>query len=209
MKTTILLAALAAAAVAVAGVLHFRGALAADVQRPQQSGEGSLWDLEPHTLEGQPAPLSQYEGKVALVVNLASKCGLTPQYAGLQSLYQELSGKGLVVLGFPSNDFMGQEPGSPAEIRSFCDANYKVTFPLFEKVKVKGDDKSPVYSFLTAGGLEEPTWNFTKYLVGRDGKVIARFGPRTTPDDPQLREAVVAALALESGATAATGLTDD
>lgn len=195
MKTTILLLALAAAAAGACGLLYFRGALAAGVKHPQEAGKGSLWDLQTHTLDGQPASLDQYKGKVALVVNVASKCGLTPQYAGLQTLYAELAPQGLVVLGFPSNDFMGQEPGSPAEIRSFCDTNYKVTFPLFEKVKVKGEGQSPVYAFLTAGGLEEPTWNFTKYLVGRDGTVIARFGPRTAPDDPQLREAVAAALA--------------
>lgn len=194
MKTLVLLV-LAAAGALAAGAFLLRGALAADMQTPQKPADGVLWDLPTHTLEGDPVSLDLYRGKVALVVNLASKCGLTPQYEGLQALYQELAGQGLVILGFPSNDFLGQEPGTPAEIRAFCTSKYAVTFPLFAKVKVKGEDRDPVYDFLVAGGLEEPTWNFTKYLVGRDGKVIARFGPRTAPDDPQLRQAVAAALA--------------
>jgi len=155
---------------------------------------GFFYDLPARGLLDAQVSLAAYRGKVALVVNVASRCGLTPQYAGLEKLYQELAPKGFVILGFPSNDFLGQEPGTPEEIRAFCDAKYGVTFPLFEKVRVKGDEKSPVYRFLTRE-LEEPNWNFTKYLVDRQGRVIQRFGPRTPPDDPQLREAIARALA--------------
>jgi glutathione peroxidase len=155
---------------------------------------GSFYDLPAHGLLDAQASLAAYHGKVALVVNVASKCGLTPQYAGLEKLYLELAPRGFVILGFPSNDFLGQEPGTPAEIRAFCDAKYGVTFPLFEKVRVKGDDKSPVYRYLTRE-LEEPSWNFTKYLVDRQGRVLQRFDPRTPPDDPKLREAIARALA--------------
>ena len=155
----------------------------------------NVYDYTATTITGKDKPISDFKGQVILVVNTASKCGLTPQYEGLEKLHRELSGAGFAVLGFPSNDFMGQEPGTPEEIRAFCDAKYQVTFPLFEKVAVKGDAKCDLYRFLTAGGLEEPTWNFTKYLVGRDGRVIARFGPRTAPDDSELRAAIDAALA--------------
>ena len=171
-----------------------RGALAGGAQTPAGEAPGTLWAFTPDTLEGKPAPLAQWKGQVALVVNTASKCGLTPQYKGLEALYREKKGGGFVILGFPSNDFMGQEPGTAAEIRTFCDTNYQVSFPLFAKVKVKGDAKDGLYAWLTGGGLEEPTWNFTKYLVGRDGKVVARFGPKTEPDDPELRAAIDKAL---------------
>ncbi len=184
-----------AVAVGLAAALLLRSATAAGVQQADAGpSAGSFYDLSTRTLAGEPAPLSAWKGRVTLVVNTASKCGLTPQYEGLEKLHRELSGAGFAVLGFPSNDFMGQEPGTPEEIRAFCDAKYQVTFPLFEKVAVKGDAKCDLYRFLTAGGLEEPTWNFTKYLVGRDGRVLARFGPRTAPDDPELRAAIDAAL---------------
>ena len=200
MKLTIFLVAGLLLLVGVAlSVFTLRGALASgkDEASAPHAQEGRLWDLETTTLEGEPAPLARYEGRVALVVNVASKCGLTPQYAGLEKLYRQKKDEGFVILGFPSNDFMGQEPGTPDEIRTFCTDNYDVTFPLFAKRQVKGDDKDAVYAWLTGSGLEEPTWNFTKYLVGRDGKVIARFGPRTAPDDPELRAAIDRALAQE------------
>ena len=181
------------AAVAVV-VIVLRGALSGGAQAATGEAPGTLWAFTPNALEGQPAPLAGWKGQVALVVNTASKCGLTPQYTGLEALYVELKGRGFVVMGFPSNVFMGQEPGTAEEIRTFCSTNYKVTFPLFAKVKVKGDGKDGLYAWLTGGGLEEPTWNFTKYLVGRDGKVIARFGPKTAPDDPDLRAAIEKAL---------------
>jgi len=153
----------------------------------------SFYDLETRTLEGEPANLSAYRGRVALVVNLASKCGLTPQYTGLEALYRELEPRGFVVLGFPSNDFLGQEPGTPAEIRKFCSTNYDVTFPLFEKMTVKGDGKSEIYRLLTVE-LDEPDWNFTKYLVDAQGRVMSRFGPRVGPDDSDLRAKIEALL---------------
>lgn len=171
-----------------------RGAMAGEMQTPTKETEGSFWDLSTQTLEGEPAALGDWRGKVVLAVNTASKCGLTPQYEGLEKLHAELAERGFAVLGFPCNQFLGQEPGTAAEIREFCSATYGVTFPMFAKLDVKGEDRSPIYDFLLAGGLEEPTWNFTKYLVGRDGKVIARFSPKTTPDDADLRAAILKAL---------------
>ena len=187
---------IAAAILIGAGISVFflRGAMATGSQEPTKEAAGVFWDLDTHTLAGEPAELAAWKGKVALVVNVASKCGLTPQYEGLQALYKAHEEDGFVILAFPSNDFMGQEPGSPAEIQEFCSTNFAVTFPLFEKVKVKGDQKGEVYQWLTSTGLEEPTWNFTKYLVGRDGKIIARYAPRTAPDDEELVAAILGAL---------------
>ncbi|MBK6735442.1 MAG: glutathione peroxidase [bacterium] len=175
-------------------VIVLRGALAGGAQAATGEAPGTLWAFTPNSLEGKPAALSQWKGQVALVVNTASKCGLTPQYKGLESLYRELKDQGFVVLGFPSNDFMGQEPGTAEEIRSFCDTNYQVSFPLFAKVKVKGDGRRRPLLVADGRRPREPTWNFTKYLVGRDGKVIARFGPKTAPDDAELRAAITKAL---------------
>jgi glutathione peroxidase len=153
----------------------------------------SFYDLTTRTLEGEDSPLSAHAGKVALVVNVASRCGYTPQYAGLEALHRELAPRGFTVLGFPSNDFGFQEPGSAEEIRSFCSTKYDVSFPLYEKRHVKGKKKDEVYAFLTRD-LEEPGWNFTKYLVGRDGRVIARFDKKVKPEDAELREAIEDAL---------------
>jgi len=158
-----------------------------------ESGE-SFYALHTKTLQGEPADLSQYAGKVALVVNVASQCGFTPQYAGLEALYEEMKGEGLVVLGFPSNDFGGQEPGSAEEIETFCRKNYGVTFPMFEKVVTKaGPEQSPIYDFLGQGG-DLPSWNFCKYLIGKDGRVLAFFPSKVAPDAPELREAIAKAL---------------
>lgn len=168
--------------------------LAAGPVGPAHSGESaSLYDFETHTLMGEETSLDQYRGKITLVVNVASKCGLTPQYEGLQKLQTEFGGDDFTILAFPSNDFKGQEPGSPEEIAAFCEKNYGVTFPMFEKVHVKGDEKCAIYQFLSAD-FEEPTWNFTKYLVGRDGKVLYRFDPKTTPEDATLRAKITEAL---------------
>ena len=161
----------------------------------QTAPTASLYELETRTLDGKPAPLSQYKGKVTLVVNTASQCGFTPQYAGLQKLHDELKAQGFSVLGFPSNDFGGQEPGSAQEIATFCQRNYGVSFPMFTKSVTKaGPEQSPVYSFLGATG-NLPGWNFSKYVVGKDGKVRAFFPSKVTPDDPQLRKAIAEALA--------------
>ncbi|MEP7216526.1 MAG: glutathione peroxidase [Anaerolineaceae bacterium] len=149
-------------------------------------------------LDGREEALETYKGKVVLVVNVASKCGLTPQYKGLQSLYEQYHGQGLEILGFPANDFMGQEPGTDTEISEFCEINYGVTFPLFSKITVKGDEMHPLYKELTT--MLEPIggdvlWNFQKYLLNRDGQVVAKFGPKTTPEDPELVSQVESLLA--------------
>jgi glutathione peroxidase len=137
---------------------------------------------------------SEFQGKVLLIVNTASKCGFTPQYDGLEKLHAELSGRGFAVLGFPSNDFAGQEPGTEAEIRDFCTLTYGVKFPMFEKTAVKGDNADPLYKELAAEGGGEPGWNFHKYLIGKDGKVLQSFGSKVKPDAPELRAAIEAAL---------------
>ena len=136
----------------------------------------------------------EYAGKVLLIVNTASKCGNTPQYDGLEKLYQEYGEKGLVVLGFPSNDFMGQEPGTEEEIQEFCRLTYKVRFPMFEKITVKEKNAHPLYAGLAEAAGTFPTWNFHKYLVGRDGQVITEFSPRTQPYDDKLVAEIEAAL---------------
>lgn len=158
----------------------------------------SFFDLSAKRLDGQPQDLSQYRGQVALVVNTASECGYTPQYDGLEKLYEARKGEGLVVLGFPSNDFGGQEPGTSEEIATFCDTRFHVKFPLFEKVATKGAGQSPVFAWLAKDG-GEPKWNFHKYLVGRDGKLIKAFSSKVAPDDRELTSAIDAALAQPKG----------
>ncbi len=182
----------------------------------------SLFELPLETIEGQSTTLSRYQGKVLLLVNVASKCGFTPQYTGLESLYQRFKDRGLLVLGFPANDFAGQEPGTNAEIAQFCSTEYPVSFPLFSKITVAGPDKNPLYAnliqaqpqrianndelhthlseyaaehnFPAPNALPELLWNFEKFLVDRNGQVIARFNPDIAPDDPKLVEAIEAAL---------------
>lgn len=149
------------------------------------------------TLEGKDSSLKDYSGKVVMVVNTASKCGLTPQYEKLEALYGKYKERGLVVLGFPCNDFANQEPGTGAEIQAFCKTKYSVSFPLMEKVHVKGPEQHPLYAALTGpqGAFPgEVKWNFGKFLIGRDGKPIARFEPKTTPDSPEVIQAVEKAL---------------
>ena len=154
----------------------------------------SFYALQTTTLQGRPADLADYAGKVTLVVNVASQCGFTPQYAGLQKLHDELKDRGFSVLGFPSNDFGHQEPGTAEEIATFCQKNYGVTFPMFAKVVTKaGERQSPVYAFLGKAG-ELPAWNFGKYLVGRDGKVVAYFPSKVAPESKELRDAIEKAL---------------
>jgi glutathione peroxidase len=179
----------------------------------------SIYDIPVHTLAGAEASLAEYKGKVLLIVNVASKCGLTPQYAGLERLYQHYRDRGFVIAGFPSNDFAGQEPGSSEEIQSFCAINYGVDFPMFEKIAVVGPNKHPLYAALIEArpnaiatgevpfadnlkkyGIQpnpepEVLWNFEKFLIGRDGEIAARFAPDTDPFDPRLTEAIEAELA--------------
>lgn len=148
-----------------------------------------MLDYKMKRLDGSDQSLRDYQGQVLLLVNVASKCGLTPQYDGLEKLYAKYKGKGFSILGFPANDFMGQEPGTDGEIADFCRSTYGVDFPMFSKITVKGDGKHPLYQELTGmpapiGG--EVAWNFQKYLVDRKGSVVAKFDPRTAPDDPAL-----------------------
>lgn len=148
-------------------------------------------------LDGQPFDKAQLDGKVVLFVNVASKCGLTPQYTGLEELYERLKDKGFLVVGTPCNQFLGQEPGSSEQIATFCSVTYGVTFPLLEKAEVNGKNRAPLYRWLIgspAGKGEDISWNFEKFLVSRDGKVIARFDPQTKPEDPKLVSAVESAL---------------
>jgi glutathione peroxidase len=158
-----------------------------------------IYDAKINTLEGEPADLSEYRGKALLMVNVASKCGLTPQYTGLQALHEKYAARGFEVLGFPCNQFMGQEPGTADEIREFCDSNYGVSFPLFEKIDVNGAQRHAVYEELTAvadadGEAGDVKWNFEKFLVSPDGKVVARFRPQVTPEDDGLVAAIEAQL---------------
>lgn len=154
----------------------------------------SFYDLKTRTLDGKPADLSQYRGTVSLVVNVASYCGYTPQYTGLERLHRELKGKGFNILGFPSNDFGEQEPGTAQEIADFCRLTYDVTFPMFEKVVTRsGRGQSPVYAFLGRSG-NLPAWNFSKYVIDRQGRIIAFFPSDVTPEDPKLRAAIARAL---------------
>jgi glutathione peroxidase len=159
----------------------------------------NLHDFTARRIDGQPQSLGDYQGKVVLVVNVASRCGLTPQYAGLQQLYQAYRSRGLEILGFPCNQFGAQEPGSEAEIQEFCTSRYGVGFPLFSKIEVNGPGRDPLYAWLTG----EPTrpegsgdigWNFAKFLVGRDGRIQARFSPRTDPQASELTSAIEKAL---------------
>ncbi len=164
---------------------------------PLAAGD-SVHDFKVKNIQGEEVDLSSYKGKVLLIVNVASKCGATPQYDPLQSLHAKYADQGLVVLGFPANNFGGQEPGTEAEIAEFCTTKYSVEFPMFSKVSVKGDDKAPLFVYLTSA--ENPDkqgdigWNFEKFLVGKDGKLIRRFGTRTKPDDDGLVAAVETAL---------------
>jgi glutathione peroxidase len=157
----------------------------------------SLYDLKTQTLLGQPADLAAYRGKVTLVVNVASECGYTPQYEGLEKLHRGLSPKGFAVLGFPSNDFGSQEPGTAQQIADFCRKNYGVTFPMFAKVSTQpGPSQSPIYQFLGASG-NLPAWNFSKYVVGKDGRVVAFFPSAVTPEAAELRAAIDRAMAAK------------
>ncbi|WP_104513579.1 glutathione peroxidase [Acinetobacter indicus] len=177
----------------------------------------SVYDIPVVTIQGEETTLNQYQGKVLLIVNVASKCGLTPQYEGLQKLYQQKKEQGLEILGFPANDFLAQEPGSNEEIQQFCSLNYQVDFPLFAKISVVGEDKHPLYTRLTQAiperigegpwwkdlvdyGLTpneppEVLWNFEKFLINKEGEVVARFAPDIQADDPRIVDAINAELA--------------
>jgi len=160
--------------------------------------EDMIYDLPLKDIDGKATSLKAYKGQVMLIVNVASKCVFTPQYTGLEALYQKYKDKGLTVLGFPCNQFGHQEPGTDEEIKQFCSARYSVTFPLFDKIDVNGQNRNGLYSALA--GKESPfpgdiRWNFTKFLIGRDGRIIARFESKVKPDSPELTQAVENALA--------------
>jgi glutathione peroxidase len=160
---------------------------------------GSVYDYTLNSIDGKPTPLGSFKGQVVLLVNVASRCGYTPQYTGLEALYEKYKDQGLVIVGFPANNFMGQEPGTNEEIKTFCHSKYNVTFPMMSKVSVKGDDTTPLYKFLTDKSTNpqfggDIKWNFTKFLVGRDGTVVARFEPAVKPDDPAVVAAIEKAL---------------
>jgi glutathione peroxidase len=163
-------------------------------QAPATKAGASIYDLQASSLAGDDVDLSGYTGKVSLVVNVASECGYTRQYDGLQKLHQEFAGRGFQVLGFPCNDFGGQEPGGADEIGSFCRDKFGVTFPMFAKVKVKGEGVSPIYERLIAATGKTPGWNFCKYLVGKDGEVLHYWQSGTAPDSAELRTAISKAL---------------
>ncbi|TXR70038.1 glutathione peroxidase [Bacillus sp. AY18-3] len=148
----------------------------------------TVYDFLAKTITGEDKSLKDYEGKALLIVNVASKCGFTPQYKGLQEVYDKYKDQGLEVLGFPCNQFGGQEPGTEADITSFCELNYGVNFPMFAKIDVKGDKAHPLYTYMTEQapgllGMKAVKWNFTKFLIGKDGKVVGRFAPQTKPVD--------------------------
>jgi glutathione peroxidase len=162
------------------------------------SAGSGLYNFTLNSIDGKATPLSEYKGKVIMIVNVASKCGYTPQYSALESTYEKYKDKGFVILGFPANNFGAQEPGTNEEIKTFCTRKYNVSFPMYAKISVKGDDQAPLYSYLTkdankavAGDIK---WNFTKFLVDRNGNVVQRFEPAVTPDSKEVAEAIENAL---------------
>jgi len=164
------------------------------------ASERSIYDFTMNSIDGKPTPLSTFKGNAVLVVNVASRCGFTPQYSALESVYEKYKDRGFVIIGFPANNFGSQEPGTNAEIKTFCSTKYNVTFPMMSKISVKGDDQAPLYKYLTDKQANPQTggdiqWNFTKFLVGRDGHIVARFEPKVTPDSPEVTTAIEKALA--------------
>ena len=158
------------------------------------SAGSGVYSFTLSSIDGKPAPLADYKGKVVLLVNVASQCGYTPQYSALEAIYEKYKGQGFVILGFPANNFGAQEPGTNEEIKTFCTRKYSVTFPMYSKISVKGADQAPLYGYLTketgAGIAGDIKWNFTKFLVDRDGKVVQRFEPAVTPDSGEMTAAI-------------------
>jgi glutathione peroxidase len=164
------------------------------------AADKTVYDFTLNSIDGQPAPLAAYKGKVVLLVNVASKCGFTPQYTALESIYEKYKDSGFVIVGIPANNFGAQEPGTNQEIKTFCSSKYNVKFPMMAKVSVKGEDITPLYQFLTDKSAHPQTggeiqWNFTKFLIGPEGQVVARFEPKVTPDSPEVTSAIEKALA--------------
>lgn len=164
------------------------------------AADKSVYDFTLNSIDGQPTSLGSYKGKVLLVVNVASRCGYTPQYSALEAVYEKYKDRGLVIVGVPANNFGAQEPGTNEEIKTFCTRKYNVQFPMMSKVSVKGSDTTPLYQYLTDPSLNPKTggeikWNFTKFLFDRNGNIVARFEPDVTPDSPQVVAAIEKALA--------------
>jgi glutathione peroxidase len=157
-------------------------------------GASNAYEFTMTAIDGKPAQLGAFKGKVTLIVNVASQCGYTPQYSALEAVYEKYRDQGFVIAGFPANNFGGQEPGTNAEIKQFCDRKYSVKFPMFSKISVVGPEKAPLYQFLTAAAGPEVQWNFTKFLVDKNGKVIQRFDSAVEPDSPEVIAAIEAAL---------------
>ncbi len=158
-------------------------------------GAASVYEFTLNSIDGAPAPLAAYKGKVLLLVNVASKCGFTPQYTELEAVYEKYKDKGLVVVGFPANNFGAQEPGTNEEIKTFCSRKYNVTFPMYSKISVKGADIAPLYQYLTQAHGGDIKWNFTKFLIAKDGSIADRFESAVKPDDPKVTAAIEKALA--------------
>ena len=201
MRSLLKFTGLAAMAIGIAlsGVAYSFG-LILNPSPAEPTKERSMYEFTMKDIDGNDIKLDKYKGSVVMMVNVASKCGLTPQYEALQATYDKYKDKGFVVLGFPANNFMGQEPGTEKEIKEFCQLKYNVTFPMFGKISVKGADQHPLYTFLThretnPGFEGEISWNFEKFLTDKNGKVVARFSPTTKPDDPSVIKAIEAELA--------------
>jgi glutathione peroxidase len=189
-KRSIAAAVLASAAFVIGAAHH-----GSNTEASASSKTSSVLDFKMRDIDGKDVKLNKYKGKVVMIVNTASKCGYTPQYESLQATYEKYRDKGFVALGFPANNFGGQEPGTEAEIKEFCTSKYKVTFPMFAKISVKGEDQDPLYKFLTspqtsAGFEGDIKWNFTKFLVDKKGKVVARFESKVKPDAPEVIAAI-------------------
>jgi glutathione peroxidase len=190
-----LIAVLAAVIVIIGGYRRVSMVMGQTVIQPPAADAGTPLNFTMKDIDGKDVNLADYKGKVVLIVNVASKCGFTPQYEGLEKVYEQYKDKGFVILGFPANNFKGQEPGSDAEIKAFCSSKYNVSFPMFSKISVKGDDQHPLYKFLTGKDTNGPFagdigWNFTKFLVDKNGHVYARFGSKTKPTDAELTGAI-------------------
>jgi glutathione peroxidase len=190
-------------AICLITLVAFIGALALECHHTSVSAASpTVLDFKMKDIDGKDVKLKKYKGNVLLVVNTASKCGYTPQYEALESTYEKYKGQGFYVLGFPANNFGGQEPGTAAEIKEFCTSKYKVTFPMFAKISVKGEDQDPLYSYLTsketnpefAGDIK---WNFSKFLIDRKGKIVARFEPKVKPDSPEVVAAIEKYIAMK------------
>ena len=200
LKITILITMLSFATIML-GFLGFfgpkEGSVKSYVQNKEQNMEKTIYQFTMNDIDGKPVSLADYKGKIVLIVNVASKCGYTPQYEGLEKFYKENKDKGIVIIGFPANNFLSQEPGTDSDIKSFCSKNYGVTFPIFSKISVKGKDMAPLYKFLTSkdenGVMDSGVkWNFQKYLIDREGRLVTFFDPGTLVTDKTVTDAIAA-----------------